>query len=189
MSTVDTETGEILVEEITTPAHTQPDPGLPENHSRHFATPYTHRRSRSRHFATVNAQESMTQQSDKDDADINILVKKFKGGQIPQRSVAPMYGDFTSGDDYRAIVEKVNAADAAFRDLPADVRGRFMNDPARFMDFVHDEKNLDELRKLGLAVPAKEPAPPPEPMLVKVVPDLPPGVPREEAGPRPGTPR
>ena len=40
--------------------------------------------------------------------------------------------------------------------MPADVRARFNNDPALFVDFCSDEANLDEMRKLGLAVPASQ---------------------------------
>jgi Chlamydia-phage Chp2 scaffold (Chlamy_scaf) len=47
----------------------------------------------------------------------------------------------------------VIAADAAFMQLPADIRTRFNNDAGAFVDFCSDENNRAEAEKLGL-VPA-----------------------------------
>lgn len=137
-----------------------------------WLSPVSYDRGRSKQFATVNTEESMTQQSDKDDCDINIIMKKFGGsGQLPQVQAQALYGDFTNVTDYRTMVETINAANEAFMQIPAETRARFMNDPQRFIDFTRDPNNLDELRKLGLANPAPPPPKEPEPMLVRVVPE------------------
>ena len=44
----------------------------------------------------------------------------------------------------------VASAQQEFDQLPAPVRKRFGNDPASFLDFVHDDSNIDEMAKLGL---------------------------------------
>ena len=53
----------------------------------------------------------------------------------------------------------------AFMAMPADVRARFNNDPISFMDFCSKAENLDEMRKLGLAVPKKEEPAAPAPVV------------------------
>lgn len=98
---------------------------------------------------------SLTQQQFKDDADINVLLERFKvTGVMPQGVRLPTYGDFTGISDYRTAADAVFRAQNAFMELPAEVRSRFMNSPQLFLEFCSDPKNLDELRKLGLA-PAK----------------------------------
>lgn len=164
---IDSETGEIIVEEhILVPRHDlhsdQYVRELP------FATVYNHNRARSKDFATVNTMESMTQQSDAHDTDINVIVKKFTGGTLPVQLGQPLYGDFTEVDDYRGMVEKINAADAAFKEIPAEIRARFMNDPAKFIEFLQDENNIDEARKMGLVMPEPPPKPEPEPIPVRL---------------------
>lgn len=112
---------------------------------------------------------SLAQQSFKDDADINVMLERFKvTGQMPQGLVLPTYGDFTGVSDYRSAVDAINKASNAFMDLPANLRGRFDNDPQKFLEFVSDDKNRDEAIRLGL-VPKPPEVKDPEPMLVKVV--------------------
>lgn len=102
-----------------------------------------------------------TQQHQKDDADINVIVKRFGlTGQLPQNVRAPMYGDFEGVTDYQSAMHAVMAAQASFMEFPADVRMRFANDPARFVDFCSDPANLEEMRTLGLAVPKAAGTPP-----------------------------
>lgn len=120
-------------------------------------------------LGTLNTEESQTQQSNKDDADINVIVSRFhKTGQMPQLQKPPMYGDFTDSVDFRACQEHIHMANQSFAELPAKIRKRFHNDPAEFIDFMNDADNADEMIKLGLATKPEteenEPtAPSPEP--------------------------
>ena len=54
-----------------------------------------------------------------------------------------------------------------FEELPATIRKKFENDPAKFLDFVNDERNADEMVELGLRegitqseITSSQPAPP-----------------------------
>lgn len=109
--------------------------------------------------------ESRTVQSQREDADINVIVKRFGvTGQLPVIPMPPLVGDFDAIFDFRSAQDTLIAARNSFMALPADVRNRFNNDPHLFVEFCSDGKNLDEMRKLGLAVPKKEePAPAPAP--------------------------
>ncbi|AXH76873.1 MAG: internal scaffolding protein [Microviridae sp.] len=96
-----------------------------------------------------------TKQSFKDECDINRIMARFAvTGMLDFVSRhEPRYMD-CSGIDYRACMDVVVEANSMFADLPSEVRDRFMNDPARFLDFCSDKENLPELRKMGLAKPA-----------------------------------
>lgn len=108
-------------------------------------------------LGTVNNEESMTQQSDKDDADINVIVSRFhKTGQMPQVQRPAMYGDFTDALDFRACQEHLHTANQSFAELPAKIRKRFHNDPAEFIEFMNDPDNAEEMIKLGLATKPKK---------------------------------
>lgn len=81
--------------------------------------------------------EMITQQSGKDDADINVIVERAKRGAIvPTNDRTPMYGDFTSlPKDLRECLVIVKQAETAFMTLDAQVRRRFDNDPAKMLIF------------------------------------------------------
>lgn len=124
----------------------------------------------SRSYDTVTTGDMMTVQSDAKNSDINELVRRFSlTGEIPQNVRRPLQGDFdvlTFQDAQNAIVKARNS----FAAMSAKVREQFQNDPARFVDFCSNPENLDEMRKMGLAVPKKE-VKIDEPMRVRVVVD------------------
>lgn len=99
-------------------------------------------------------------QSQRDEADINTIVRNFGvTGQMPESVRVPSYGDFDTVSDYREAIEAVRAAEASFMAMPAEVRKRFEHDPQLFLEFCSREDNLPEMRKLGLAVPLPEEKP------------------------------
>lgn len=99
----------------------------------------------------VFTRPSRTQQSFRDECDINNILRKFNvTGQLPVGSVQPEYGDFSGVTDYQSALNAVMAAQDSFLALPAKVRARFDNDPAFFIEFASDEANKDEMRALGL---------------------------------------
>lgn len=104
---------------------------------------------------------TLTVQSEKDNCDINLIIKRSeKSGILPVRSdyANAMFGDFTEIPDYQTALNAVNAANETFMSLPAEIREQFSNDPAKFVDFAMDEANIDKLRDLGLANPKQKEA-------------------------------
>lgn len=98
--------------------------------------------------------ESKTQQHQKEEADINTIVKRFGlTGQLPENVRMPQYGDYTGVTDYQTALNAVMEAQDAFMQMPAHVRQRFDHDPAKFVEFCSDPKNLEEAKKLGLTKP------------------------------------
>jgi len=97
------------------------------------------------------ADPSLAQQNFKDECDINHIVKQFGlTGELPGKPLSPQYGDFTGVLDYHSAVNAVLAAQDDFMELPAQMRSRFDNDPAKLIDFLTDEGNREEAIKLGL---------------------------------------
>lgn len=110
---------------------------------------------------------SKTQQNQRESTDINKILKDFRvTGIIRQGIRVPTYGDFEGVNDFRTAMDMMIEAQNAFMAMPSELRNRLNNDPQAFLEWCADERNLDEMRKYGLAVPAK---PKPDPMEVRVV--------------------
>lgn len=95
---------------------------------------------------------SLTQQSAKDDCDINVILSRMaRGVEPPLSDRQPVFADVTaSPDSYHEAMNIVIAAQEAFGSLDAKVRARFDNDPAQVLAFLDDDANRDEAIKLGL---------------------------------------
>lgn len=119
---------------------------------------------------------SMADQSFREECDINTIVKRFGiTGVVGGPQLPPPIEDFADIFDFQTAMNVLNAADRAFMSLDAEVRARFGNDAGRYVDFCSKRNpdgslvNLDEMRKLGLAL-AAPPAPVvPPPVRVEVV--------------------
>lgn len=111
---------------------------------------------------------SLTRQEFKDECDLAKIIARFSQSPEGLEALALARGylearfdDVSDVVDYRTALDQVRAADEAFMRLAPEVRSRFDNDAAKFLDFVDDPKNLDELRKMGLANPKPVESTPP----------------------------
>jgi len=105
---------------------------------------------------------SLTIQSQKEEADINTIVRNFGvTGRLPESIRQPIYDDFTDVSDYRTALEAVKAAEASFSALPASLRAKLGHSPQRFLEYCADPSNIEEMKTLGLVlVPAPPETPP-----------------------------
>lgn len=123
----------------------------------------------SRAVSVVTGSETKTVQSGKDDADINVIMKRFGVTRVmPLSGPLPRYEEYDEVFDFQSAMNTVNAAKRAFMELPAAFRKRLGDDPQEFLKFVQDEGNRAELEKLGLIIKKPEIKDPP-PMKVEVV--------------------
>ena len=60
----------------------------------------------------------------------------------------------------------VIAARESFMELPSAIRKRFDHDAGKFLEFVTNPDNADDLVEMGLA---RAPEPPPDPVKVEVI--------------------
>lgn len=100
-----------------------------------------------------------TKQSMRDECDINKILARYQKTGVVQH-VAKHQGEygFATSADFHESMEVVLKAQTMFDELPAKVRLKFHNSPAEFLEFVQDSKNLEEMRKLGLAKPELKPS-------------------------------
>lgn len=149
---IDPETGEYLTGDYVTPTF--------------LRTPFNYDRDRASDLTGLSCPEpTLAQQQFKDDADINVIVERFHiTGQLPENVRVPLPEDFVQSTNLQEALNTIRAAEEAFAQMPANVRTEFANDPARFMDFVHNPDNRERAAKLGIVnlPPAPPPQAPPE---------------------------
>lgn len=107
--------------------------------------------------------ESLTQQQFREDADLNVLAKRFGLTDVELIPVPPVdpshYGDVSGIGDLRTLLERQRDGLKAFMQLDPKVRSRFRNDPGQLWEWVNNPENFDEAVKMGL-LSRREPDPP-----------------------------
>jgi phage internal scaffolding protein len=109
----------------------------------------------------VCTEESLAIQSAEEESNINTIVRRFGiSGELPNNLRMPQSGDFTNAVDFHTAMNLVRQAQEEFVRVPAEIRARFNNDPARFMAFIEDGSNYEEALKLGLVNKRPDSVPP-----------------------------
>lgn len=105
--------------------------------------------------------ESMVQQQFAEDADINVIVRRFGlSDTVPPQALDPRYfGDLGEIPDLGTALRLVKDAQDKFNALPVDLRNRFQNSPALLWNFVNDPRNAEESVRLGLLARRETPTP------------------------------
>lgn len=104
--------------------------------------------------------ESLTKQCFKGEVDINtIIARANRTGLLvdPSSIDFSRVGKFDDcGGDFQAIQNRIAESKTLFESLPSAVRRKFRNDPVKFVEFAEDEKNCDEMVKMGLMNPVEK---------------------------------
>lgn len=104
--------------------------------------------------------ESVAIQSMANDADINVIVKRFGiTGLLPVVQMPPALLGHQEPMELREALDILRQGEASFMSLEADVRKRFGNDPVAFVEFAGKPENLAEMRRLKLAPEAPKVVP------------------------------
>lgn len=103
----------------------------------------------------------MTQQHNKDDVDINNIVKKYvKTGVITHINAnAGQYADYSDVTCLEDALHKINGAQDMFNQLPATVRDKFKNDPFAFVEYAAGA-TTEQMQELGLIERPDQPTSP-----------------------------
>lgn len=106
--------------------------------------------------------ESLTEQAHKADCDINNIVARYSLDELASfiQNDPGAYLDISDAVDYKTALDIVNNAKVQFDALPSRVRAEFNNNPAEFLEFAQNDKNLDRMVELGLAEKRPEIDPP-----------------------------
>ncbi len=95
---------------------------------------------------------SLTKQSFTKECDINNIMAKYqKTGAIDHVNKHEASYGFATSHDFQSALETIRTGQTMFDELPSSIRTKFENDPAKFLDFVQDNKNQAEMVELGLA--------------------------------------
>jgi len=99
--------------------------------------------------------DTRTQQHMKDQCDINNILKGYRRHGVIEhvKAFEGRYGDFIGAPEYHEAMNQLVLAQNMFDTLPAQIRKRFSNDPAEFLDFAQDPSNEAHMRELGLIPP------------------------------------
>jgi hypothetical protein len=109
--------------------------------------------------------QSLTKQNHRDECNINYIVNKFqKTGVITHRNKYEGNYDDVTGVDFTTSMNMVKAGESMFAELPSAERRSFNNDPAKFMTWINNPENQDEMIKRGYATDNRIP----EPIPIKV---------------------
>lgn len=113
-----------------------------------------------RHRVVVDCQKAveegekiLTEQSHKDEVNINQIIRRHGIDLIQKVAMmrAPeMQWDDIPGNDFQEAMFKVKKAQDSFDAMPSDLRKKFNNNPAEFLDYLHNKENLNEMIELGL---------------------------------------
>lgn len=110
--------------------------------------------------ADYHPSRSLTSQSDAADCDMNVIMSRYlKTGLLPQSRASAFYGDASALPDYQQAQQILIDAQLAFESLPSKLRDRFNNSPEKFLEFMSDTDNRDEMERLGLLKPTEEAVP------------------------------
>lgn len=109
---------------------------------------------RSRVALVTPADAVGAKQGFKTECDINFIMDQYqRTGAITHFATRqPQYG-YAEAVEFREALEIVKQGETVFAALPSSLRAKFENDPARFLEFVQDPANADEMRALGLREP------------------------------------
>jgi len=101
---------------------------------------------------------SLTQQEFASESDINNIMAKYSYSDMQSfaQDSPRNYLDLSDPIDFQLHQDEIVKANAAFAELPAKVRKEFDNDPVKFLEFVHNEDNRDEMLRLGLLAEKQE---------------------------------
>lgn len=117
-------------------------------------------------YDTSDPDNDRTVQSYKDEADINVMIKRFGIAAVAKPQDMGYY-DFTAAPaDYQEALNSVIDAERRFAEVPAEIRARVDNNPKKFAEWINHEANREEAIKLKLL---KRPPKAPEPQKVEII--------------------
>lgn len=114
-----------------------------------------------------NFEESITEQHHEVETNINNIIERH--GLIATNDIDALKNmrfDDVTNNDFQEMMNMMIKAKESFSNVPSQVRSQFNNDPAAFLDFVHNPDSHDQLVEWGLA---NADAPAPKPMRVVMV--------------------
>lgn len=99
----------------------------------------------------VEKSPGRTRQDDLAASEINNIVKRYnRTRELPVVGREAFFADVSEMPDFATAFETIHKGEKAFMQLPAEIKSRFGNNPAAFLDFTNDPSNRDEMVEMGL---------------------------------------
>jgi len=100
------------------------------------------------------------EQSHRDEVNINNIVKRHGMDLIAKTAALQQFTyDNNPNNDFQETMNMILKAKDSFSSVPSEIRKQFDNSPAKFMDFIHNEQNQQQLIDWGLAKAPETPQP------------------------------
>lgn len=108
--------------------------------------------SYSRKAVTFEGSEKLTESSGKEASLISNILKRFTVEDLAQQQedLKLSYGDATAFADYQGSLNLVLEVEEKFATLPAELREKFDNDAALYVDMINDPDKKEELEAMGI---------------------------------------
>lgn len=96
--------------------------------------------------------KSLTEQSHRDEVKIQNIIKRHQttGMVTHLNHRQPLYQDFTNAPDFYKAQKIIADANSVFEEVPAKIRQQFNNDPGKYLEFVQNPDNREEMENLGI---------------------------------------
>lgn len=107
----------------------------------------------------IELDRSKTQQQFADEVDINNIIARHGDDAFQSREAffaSSRFGDTTLFPEFQDAQNMIAQANQSFAELPAKIRDRFGNDPAKLMQYLSEGGHEAELRELGILNPLPE---------------------------------
>lgn len=119
-----------------------------------WKTPHNHNtNNESDRTGTKPEGTSLTDQSFKEEADINTIMERYAKGAQPIVTLPEHFGDAFAIPTLLEARTRIAENNATFYNLPANIRAEFLNDPGRWEEqVINDVTNgdLDNLERMGI---------------------------------------
>lgn len=119
-----------------------------------WKTPHNHNtNNESDRTATTCKETSLTDQSFKQEADINFIMEQYGKGKAPNIVLPEHFGDAFAIPTLLEARTRIAQNNATFHSLAPEIREEFLNDPARWEERVIKDVadgNLDDLERMGI---------------------------------------
>lgn len=101
---------------------------------------------------TFDHELDMCEQAHKDECDMHFILRKQKKTGILNHvnQYQGTYGDFSTTPEYQDAQNLIADAASMFETVPAWIRAKFQNDPMQFVEFMQNNKNIEDIEALGL---------------------------------------
>lgn len=98
--------------------------------------------------------KGLTEQHHKDSCDMRLILKKYEKTGICEHNAkhAGQYMDYPNAPTFQEAMNVIATATSTFESVPAEIRQKFHNDPAEFLEFIQNSENREEMQKMGFDV-------------------------------------